>query len=556
MGKKDEQIQAITYKAGPSLPILAESTPSHKSTSNHNNMGVKVTTDEVEKMLEAVTLDKSTVVTIEKQGERGSNLLSKSVKVADKKEDMVKITTKQGENGLKPAPKLDFKSFMNGTLITPNFNPQGVWAQSTEHLRKGTHPSLSANSPAFIPRPPALQNVAAYQQSSPPAVPVGGVYRLQHSPVTPIGGGAYQPQHTPSKPLSGGVSLNAFPTPPATPRTLKFSVEKLQSFIKTIPPPSFNSSEIVPFKLVEPSEYSFLERADPYEKDILISANHIIHNIHRVIKTTSADGGIGYQITDEFNDGKYDVIEALIKMNEEEQQEFWHQNWISISLDFSGEIETEEAEDEDGCKFDKLKKSVVANMLEFGENTGIYKFAKTIFVSISCPPKGVFNHEIRACTKSQQQSPQFREIADVVKELDKYVGIQKLEVIIKVSGKHRSLLTFDQLNWALPFYDCYFENWDLMWQTETMSFPEKLDQWPLSYLDREMHKVHQYRDREWEKRQYRSKRIEAAGAFTAQIDDVNLVIEYRANDARGNTWEHRMQAELEPLRPISYYKHP
>jgi len=190
----------------------------------------------------------------------------------------------------------------------------------------------------------------------------------------------------------------------------------------------------------------------------------------------------------------------------------------------------------------------------------------TVFITIICPLRKDPNVNYKNLTKAQQRSPEFREVVDLAKEMNKFTKIKKMEVILMNVPGVRARLTMEQLNYALPFYDCNFEDWTLMWQNEYMAHSEAVQNWPITYLDREMHKVHQERARFVERMTGGGDNQDGASS-SAGGGSVRYDVEYSAahqlqntrwikNDARGYTYEHRLEAEEAPKRPLEYYRHP
>jgi hypothetical protein len=121
-------------------------------------------------------------------------------------------------------------------------------------------------------------------------------------------------------------------------------------------------------------------------------------------------------------------------------------------------------------------------------------YAKTVFVVILLPHAPDDSDSVLTLTDAQAASLQYKLLEDLVWKLDDFKAIQKLEVILRTQAMtDRSPLCLEQINYFLPFFDLAFEEWETKWQASFMSRPETITAWPLTYLDRERHKVNMAR---------------------------------------------------------------
>ena len=502
---------------------------------------------------------------------------------------------------------LAFRSYKNGTLITNNFlstvkpnKPSKIIQnfppaeQHVLHVKPATSALectkpeatsvLSAVSVPFVAQPQIAKNSLAYEDFTTHM----RKSRLSEAPVISDGSKLLTPSTTvvpQALAATGSLTVDyvlkshGLPTEPNT-------IFKLKSLIKTIPPGHIKNNYSCQNQLwhsIDRSHQplnelglppkvprSWIERAEPFKKDILITVDSITHNIRRMKADYDENGNEVWWVTNDYNPERYDVIETLKKMSEREKEVFWMQNWISITLDFGKTTETITESEEEALNplypITRLKNSVLETLEKFDKETGMHAYALTVFITIVCPLRKDPNENYQTLTKTQQRSPEFREVADLSREMNKFTNIKKMEVIIMNVSGVRARLTMEQLNYALPFYDCDFEDWSLMWQNEYMTHAESVQNWPITYLDREMHKVHQERER-FANRMTGGGGNQDSSLSNAEDGRVGNRIEYCPahklqntrwvkNDARGYTYEHRLEAEETPKRPLEFYRHP
>jgi hypothetical protein len=142
------------------------------------------------------------------------------------------------------------------------------------------------------------------------------------------------------------------------------------------------------------------------------------------------------------------------------------------------------------------------------------EFTKTVFVEILLPPADPNGADVQNLSPEQELSPQYQLIEQLVWMLDNFKNIQKLEVILRTqSVSSASPLTIEHINYFLPFFDLEFEDWECKWQAEYMSRPEHIVSWPLTYLDRERHKVKMNR---WNEKKLKENPVFAGSSMAAQ----------------------------------------
>ena len=533
----------------------------------------------------------------------------------DNSNPMLQVPTRS-RNIVAPAsvPKaLAFRSYKNGTLITNNFLPAGRPKQQANQAsptkQLGLFPGSSRKQTELSIRPTVL---SPRSPESTPSVSSPGLSasvtqpHITRSPLLHIDYPEIIRSETlkeflySTKPrfekLSRAIGQQVAPAPShfsTNSGNKKDSSQidqnnlcKLKSLINTIPRgPTKNdlSTGSQLWQSTDGSYHSFheiklppqvprtwTERAEPYKKDILISIDSITHNIHRMKADYDASGKECWQVVDDYNPERYDLVEAVKKLSENQKEAFWMQNWIGITVNFGNRAETITESIEEALNplypITRFRRSILETLRKLGKETGMYEYALSIFITIICPLQNDPKENFKTLTKKQQRSPEFREVVDLAREMNKFTKINKMEVILMNVPGVRARLTIEQLNYALPFYDCNFENWSLMWQNEYMTQAESVQNWPITYLDREMYKVHQERARFGE-RLNNGGRDPANPSPNSTRGDFNYGVEYRADnelqditwvrsDARGYRYEHRHEAEKAPKRPLEYYRHP
>jgi len=372
---------------------------------------------------------------------------------------------------------LPFRSMREGTLITGRFGSPPTACRGPQPFPKA---SLNPKTPDFVPAtvrtPSKLHHNAASQQYLSPPMSDGGSEVLQKIKTLIQ---TFPPAQS-SDNYHVGPLTNVVDTP------------NRQSVVPITPPSPGQSAECVPGQ----PRY-FISRARPQEPDIIITAEGIEHNIARVAERQLPNGLLSHTVTPDFDPKNHDVLNTILKKSEKDRQDFWEINWVEIVVDLRGDQGASSIQDNDkedmGKAVVRAKASVINMMEKFGPDFA--KYTRTVFVTIYFGEESVNAEAIKSCTKAQQKSAGFKLLEDLVVKLDDFEALQKLEIILRTPSRVRSPISIEQLNLALPFYDLKYEDWDIKWQAEYMSRPERVTGWPITYLDRERYRITQERIR-------------------------------------------------------------
>ncbi|TGO55607.1 hypothetical protein BCON_0089g00020 [Botryotinia convoluta] len=424
-----------------------------------------------------------------------------------------------------PKTPLGFKSFRQGTLITPNF----------EALGKVAAKSLSATSPEFVPALPP--KIAPF-----PKAPVDT--RSGASPVKELKNRSEMADHTqingtPYHIHTLGDGLTAMSKLPmkldhgATPANRndsnathgleieqKAGIHLLQDGMNTMSIHSANSTPdkagsssfatstkanetplSTPSPVVLPTgprpEKPRFGRADKKKKDIIITQLGIIRNFARITERFTENGyPYKHACADEFQPDVYDVASIVSKMPTKDRGEFWEKNWIEIEVDFRSEEEiigtnAQVAGQEGSPKdYDKLLNYIDCLGLEFAAYAK-YIFVNILFPSIADTNQSKANSSVQTC----QQTREFQHIERLVAKLQLFPNIKRLDVILQTPSNTKKPLSIPQLNLVLPFYDLGFTNWNIKWKTSFMTKAEPVGGWPVHYLDKERNRLLRERER-------------------------------------------------------------
>lgn len=88
-----------------------------------------------------------------------------------------------------------------------------------------------------------------------------------------------------------------------------------------------------------------------------------------------------------------------------------------------------------------------------------------------------------------QNHPNFRTVAFVAHEVNRFCFLQKLEIVLAPPSNMRTPMTLPQLNCLLPFYDLEYTAWSATWRAPFMSKSEVLTAWPLDYINGQRERV-------------------------------------------------------------------
>ncbi|KAJ8071536.1 hypothetical protein OCU04_001851 [Sclerotinia nivalis] len=424
-----------------------------------------------------------------------------------------------------PQSPLAFKSFRQGTLITPNF----------ESLGRVVAKSLSATSPEFVPAVPV--KIAPYPKvhgdtsSKAPAVEksqnqpdLSGHAQLTRTPhhiYTEVGR-LEAISELPMEMEAGiipanRIQLNSTDTHGLNLRTafhrVRDGMDAMSiSSANSTPEKTGSSPFVTPTKLKEtplstPSpvvfptgprpEKSRFGRADKKKKDIIITQLGVIRNLARITERFTENGyPYKHASADEFQPDVYDVADTVSKMPAKEREEFWAKNWIEIEVDLRSEEEEicvnaqVEGEEEPRKDYDTLLKYIDNLGPDFTAHAK-YMFVSIIFPSIPDADQSKVNSSVLGC----QQTHEFQHIEKLVAKLQHFPKIKRLDVILQTPSNTKKPLSIPQLNLVLPFYDLGFTDWNIKWRTSFMTKAEPVGGWPIHYLDKERNRLLRERDR-------------------------------------------------------------
>lgn len=436
-----------------------------------------------------------------------------------------------GSAAANPMSPLPFKSFRQGTLITPNFEVVGKFAAK----------SLSATSPEFVPAVPSniapAPNASKDTSSMTPAVeklqvkpdmvdraPVTGTHRHDYTEI----GGLGASSKLPMKMNVGMISTNR--TRPnstdnfgfdqmATAHASQHEMNALSiSSVNSTPDKSGSSSFITPTKpnespLSTPSpiptgprpEKSRFGRADKKKKDIIITQLGVIRNLTRITDRFTENGyPYKHVCADEFQPDVYDIAAVVRGMQPKERAEFWSKNWVDIEVDFRTDEEVfglknkENGDEQEQEQVPKNYDTLLNHIDHLGPDFAAH--AKYIFISILFPslPSSEDSKPTPSTTTSvltSQQTPEFQHLSSLVLKLQHFPSIKRLEIILVTPSNTKKPLSIPQLNLVLPFYDLAFTDWNIKWKTSFMTKAEPVGGWPIHYLDKERNRLLRERER-------------------------------------------------------------
>ncbi|TGO24397.1 hypothetical protein BPAE_0104g00280 [Botrytis paeoniae] len=424
-----------------------------------------------------------------------------------------------------PKTPLGFKSFRQGTLITPNF----------ETLGKVAAKSLSATSPEFVPTLP--RKIAPFPKApvdtSSGALPVkesrdrsemADHTQMNGTPlhIHTMGDGLMAMSKLPMKLDHGATPANRNDSNATYGLELdqKAGIHLLQDGMNAMsihsanstPNKTGSSSFATPTKANEtplstPSpvilptsprpEKPRFGRADKKKKDIIITQHGIIRNFARITERFTENGyPYKHACADEFQPDVYDVASIVSKMPTKDRGEFWEKNWIEIEVDFRSEEEitgtnAQVAEQEESSKdYDTLLNYIDCLGPEFATHAK-YIFVNILFPSIADTNRSKANSSVQTC----QQTCEFQHIERLVAKLQLFPNIKRLDVILQTPSNTKKPLSIPQLNLVLPFYDLGFTNWNIKWKTSFMTRAEPVGGWPVHYLDKERNRLLRERER-------------------------------------------------------------
>ncbi|QSZ33760.1 hypothetical protein DSL72_005331 [Monilinia vaccinii-corymbosi] len=421
-----------------------------------------------------------------------------------------------------PKSPLAFKSFRQGTLITPNF----------EVLGKPGAKSLSATSAEFVPACPLkvmpFPKVAHHMSDAPT------IEKLQHQ--TGIVHGA-QLTATPGHIYTevGGFEnackfamekeLGAIPTNRIQPNSAGshganqiLAIHPLQDGMNAMSISSVNSKSqkvgtsnfATPIKPNQTSHSASspiptgprplkprFGRSDKKKKDIIITQFGIIRNIARITECFT-DNGFPYKhvCDDEFRPEVYDVADIVRKMPLEERKEFWSKNWIDIEVDLRSDEEIFGINPQaDGPELAPRDYDTLLHYIDYlGPDFAAH--AKYIFVSIMFPSiPDADQSKVDLSVLHSQHTPEFQHLERLVAKLQPFPNIKRFEIILQTPSNSKKPLSIPQLNLILPFYDLGFTDWNIKWKTGFMTKPEPVGGWPIHYLDKERNRILWERER-------------------------------------------------------------
>ncbi|APA05576.1 hypothetical protein sscle_01g003460 [Sclerotinia sclerotiorum 1980 UF-70] len=430
-----------------------------------------------------------------------------------------------GFAALSPKSPLAFKSFRQGTLITPNF----------ESLGKGVAKSLSATSPEFVPAVPVKiasypkvhgdtsSKSSAFEKSQNPqdlsdhAQLTGTTHQIytkvgQLDAITEL----QMRMETGTVPANR-IQLNSTNTHGLDLTTafhrVRDSMDAISiSSVQSTPKKTGSSPFVTPTKLKEtplstPSPVAFLTgprpeksrfgRADKKKKDIIITKLGVIRNLARITERFTESGyPYKHASADEFQPDVYDVADTVSKMPAKEREEFWAKNWIEIEVDLRSKEEM--ISDNAQVEGEEKPRKDYETLLKYIDNLGPdftaharYMFVNIIFPSILDADQSKINSSVLGC----QQTHEFQHIEKLVAKLQHFPKIKRLDVILQTPSNTKKPLSIPQLNLVLPFYDLGFTDWNIKWKTSFMTKAEPVGGWPIHYLDKERNRLLRERER-------------------------------------------------------------
>ncbi|KAF5874270.1 uncharacterized protein Bfra_004277 [Botrytis fragariae] len=424
-----------------------------------------------------------------------------------------------------PKTPLGFKSFRQGTLITPNF----------ETLGKVAAKSLSATSSEFVPTlppkiAPILKAPVDTNSEAPPVKELkdrsemadhtqmngtslhihtigDGLMAMSKLPmeldhgVTPANRnysnatcGLEIDQKAGIHPLQDALNAMSIHSANSTP-------DKTGSSSSTTPTKANETPFSTPSPVVLPTgprpEKPRFGRADKKKKDIIITQHGIIRNFARITERYTENGyPYKHACADEFQPDVYDVASIVSKMPTKDRSEFWGKNWIEIEVDFRSEEEITRTnaqvagQEESPKDYDTLLNYIDCLGPEFTAHAK-YIFVNILFPSIADTNQSKANSSVQTC----QQTREFQHIERLVAKLQLFPNIKRLDVILQTPSNTKKPLSIPQLNLVLPFYDLGFTNWNIKWKTNFMTKAEPVGGWPVHYLDKERNRLLRERER-------------------------------------------------------------
>lgn len=421
-----------------------------------------------------------------------------------------------------PKSPLAFKSFRQGTLITPNF----------EILGKAAAKPLSAASPEFVPslpleiapfpkvvddnsKVPAVKELQAQQEiihgrqlTGIPRRITPEIRGLQNTSklsmekkfratpanrMQPNSSGAFRANqmaaiHPPKHGMSA-MSISSVRSSPEKVETGKFytPIKPKQTMLSTLPPiPTGPRPEKPRFG-----------RSDKKKKDIIITRFGIIRNLTRITEHFTDDGfPYKHVCGDEFQPEVYDVADVVRKMPFEERKEFWEKNWIEIEVDLRSDEEIFGINAEvDGPEIGPRDYDTLLHYIDYlGPDFAAH--AKQIFISILFPSiPDSEQSKVDISVLHSQHTLEFQHLEKLVAKLQQFPNIKRLDVILQTPSNTKKPLTISQLNLILPFYDLGFTDWNIKWKTTFMTKAEPVAGWPIHYLDTERNRLLRERER-------------------------------------------------------------
>ncbi|KAI9647190.1 hypothetical protein NHQ30_003573 [Ciborinia camelliae] len=421
-----------------------------------------------------------------------------------------------------PKSPLAFKSFRQGTLITPNF----------ETLGKSAAKSLSATSAEFVPALPLkiapFPKVAVDTSSGAPATEklhdhpemvndtqLTGTPRhiytelrqLENTSKLPMEmgvgvipanriheGGLGLDQMAAVHPFGDGMNTLSVSSASSTPEKTGSS-----SFVTPTKPKETPLSTPSPVPTGPRPEKPRFGRADKKKKDIIITQFGVIRNLARITDRFTENGfPYKHACADEFQPAIYDVADVVRNMPIEERKEFWSKNWIDIEVDLrpeeeipglgiNAQVDRQEHRPRD---YDTLLRYIDYLGLDFAANAK-YIFISILFPSIPDADQSKINSSVLHC----QQTPEFQHLEKLVAKLQRFPKIKRLDIILQTPSNTKKPLSIPQLNLVLPFYDLAFTDWNIKWKTTFMTKAEPVGGWPIHYLDKERNRLLRERER-------------------------------------------------------------
>lgn len=244
--------------------------------------------------------------------------------------------------------------------------------------------------------------------------------------------------------------------------------------------------------------HSYLTRKDMNAKDIIITSTSITRNIVRVHETYDEYGAMHKTFGAEFKPGEYDFVTHLNTMTEAERRDFWECNWVEIVIDFRtpdmdmGKTLNDEMGSLSLMKHNDNTSMLLEQLKRLGPS--LAKYAWNIYVLIQLPIPDDNVDDVMNLTHAQETSAPYRLLEDLVLVLDEFKALKKMEVILSTAAmSSRAPLLLEHINYFLPFFDLEFQEWETKWQAPYMTRAEAVMAWPLTYLDRERHKINMKR---------------------------------------------------------------